>query len=151
MQRLLGMIRTSTLHDAYDPNDATVGLADPSQPPVQSVGIQMVDSEGQLLRVFWQANNGYGDADLGDLWYELGGADPQPLLERVRVQRTMDDAPYLFTLASRDSETGLLLSRATIDLTAEPGADATLALESVRGASAPIRLVASTVPRKNME
>ncbi len=151
MQRLLAMIRGGTLHDAYDPDNAGVTLGWPTDPPVQSVGVQLYDLDGQLIRVWWRVNTAYGDADLGDLHYSLNGSAPQPLLERVRVQRTSSSQPYIFTLASRSSDDGLLLKRATVDITVEPGADATLALESVRGTADEVRLVGSTMPRRNLE
>jgi hypothetical protein len=151
MQRVMTMIRSSTLHDAYDPGSATVTLAQPSAPPVQAVGIQMIDAQGRLIKLWWAANAAYGDADLGDISYKADASATQPILEGVRIQRTAANAPYLFTLTSRSSGGGLLLSRATMDLTVEPGADATLALESAQGASAPVRLVASAMPRRNLE
>jgi len=151
MHRLIGMIRTARLHDAYDPGDGSVTLALPSQPPVQSVGVQMIDPAGQLLKIWWAVNAPYGDADLGDLWYQIDSSQSAPLLERVRIQRTGQGDPYVFTLASRSEDGGLLLSRATVDLTVEPGADATLALETVKSRSNAVRLVASTVPRRNIE
>lgn len=149
-QRLLSMIRSGDVHDAYDPDDATVTLALPSLPPVQSVGIQLITNDGELLRVWWKANAAYGDADLGDLMYSLDASAAQPLLEQVWAQRTASDDPYVFTLTSRSSDDGLLLSRATMDLAVEPGADATLALESARGASSTVRLVGSTMPRRHI-
>lgn len=151
MQRMLSMIRNGTLHDAYDPNDAAVSLASPSEPPVKSVGIQMVSPHEELLRVWWQANTSYSDSSLGDLMYAVDGQTPQPLLERVRASKTSNGNPYVFSMASRSSENGLLLSRATIDLEVEPGADATLALESARGASEAVRLVGSAMPRRNLQ
>ena len=151
MQRVMTMIRSSTLHDAYDPGDASVTLGQPSAAPVQCVGIQMIDSQGQLVKLWWAANAAYGDADLGDIFYQAAANATQPILEGVRIQRTAANAPYLFTLTSRSSGGGLLLSRATMDLTVEPGADATLALESVRGTSPPVRLIASAMPRRNLE
>ncbi|MBI1369405.1 MAG: hypothetical protein GC162_12220 [Planctomycetes bacterium] len=151
VQRLMQMIRNGTLQDAYDPNDSSVTLGSPSSPPVQSVGIQMIDGQGRLVKIWWVVNGSYHDADLGDLMYQEDSSTAVPILERVRIQRTALDDPYLFSLASRQSGFGLLMSRATIDLTVEPGADATLALESTQGASAPVRLVASSMPRRNME
>ncbi|QNN22447.1 hypothetical protein HED60_09225 [Planctomycetales bacterium ZRK34] len=151
MQRVMTMIRSSTLHDAYDPGDASVTLDQPANPPVQCVGIQMIDTQGQLIRLWWAANASYGDADLGDMYYKAGANATQPILESVRIQRTDANDPYLFTLASRSSDGGLLLSRATMDLTVEPGADATLALESAQGVSSAVRLVASAMPRRNLE
>ena len=151
MQRMLSMIRNGTLHDAYDPNDAGVSLAAPSAPPVKAVGIQMLSPHEELLQVWWQANSDYSDSSLGDLMYALDGQTPQPLLERVRASQTSGGDPYVFSLASRSSENGLLLNRATIDLEVEPGADATLALESARGASDAVRLVGSAMPRRNLQ
>jgi prepilin-type N-terminal cleavage/methylation domain-containing protein len=151
MQRMTIMVRTTTLHDAYDPDDPALTLASPSQPPVQAVGIQMVDPDGQLLRVWWAVNVDYDDDDLGDLWYQAGAAAAQPMLEMVRVQRTADGDPYLFTLASRSSSDGLLLRRATIDLTAEPGSDHTFALETYQSSAEPVRIIASTSPRRNID
>jgi len=151
MQRVMTMIRSSTLHDAYDPGDGSVTLGLPSAPPVQSVGLQMIDSSGRLIRIWWAANGLYGDNDMGDIYYQADANAQQPILEGVRIQRTATDDPYLFTLTSRSSDTGLLLARATLDMTVEPGADATLMLESAQGASDAVRLVASAMPRRNLE
>ena len=149
VMRLTSLIRTTTLHDAYDPDDPSVMLGHPSQPPVQTVGIQMVDSDGRLLKIWWAVNAAYGEADLGDLWYQQDANAAQPLLEQVRAQRTNPgDQPYIFTLSSRADDAGLLLTRATLDLTVQPGADATLALEAYQGAAEPVRLMGSAVPRK---
>ena len=150
MQRTMALIREGTLHDAYDPADATVTLGEPMAAPVQSVGLQMQTPEGEILRIWWQVNAAYNDPDLGDLMYTLDASAAQPLLEQVRAQKNAADEHYLFTLASKSSDDGLLLSRATLDLSVEPGADATLALESVRGASQAVRLVGSTMPRRNL-
>ncbi|MHC4994905.1 MAG: PilW family protein [Planctomycetota bacterium] len=150
MQRMLQMIRGGRLHDAYDPGDPNLALNEPAQDPVNSVGLQMLDNNGTLLRIWWAVDAEYFDNDLGNLWYQEGNADPQPLIRRVRVQRDSNE-PYVFSLASRDSEEGLLLSRATIDLTVEPAVDRTLALERNRTNGIPIRLVASTMPRRNLE
>ena len=151
MQRLTTMIRTTTLHDAYDPDDPTVTLADPTQPPVQSVGLKMIDLDGHLLKVWWKHNTTYTDADLGDLWYQYDSNTAQPMLEGIRPQKTTGGLPYVFTLTSQTSDSGLLLKRATVDVTAEPGSDNTFALETYRGAADPIRLIASTAPRRNIQ
>lgn len=151
MQRTLAIIRGGTLHDAYDPDDATVVLQPPTAPPVQSVGIQVVSTNNEIIRIWWKANAVYSDADLGDLVYSIDGSAAQPMLEQVRVQRTAGGDPYIFSISSRSSDDGLLLHRATMDLTVEPGADATLALESARGSSTAVRLVGSTMPRRHLE
>ena len=150
MQRLVQMIRTASLHDAFDPGNAALTLGPASAAPVKSVGIQMMTTNNQLLKVWWAVNAAYHDADLGDLNYSLNGSPTAPLLERVRIQRA-NTMPYIFTLSSRSSDSGLLLNRATVDITVESGADATLAIESVRGSAPPVRLIASTMPRRNMD
>jgi hypothetical protein len=152
MQRLMAMIRTGALHDAYDPDDDDATLQPPTDGPLYCVGIQLFDFNGNLIRVWWQINASYNEANLGDLWYTQGSSEPAPLLERVTAQLTPEDEePYIFALTSRYSDGGLLLSRATVDLTVEPGADATLMLEDAQGAAPPVRLVASTMPRKNLD
>ena len=150
VQRVLTMVRVGTLHDAYDPNDGGVTLGSPAAAPVQSVGIQMIDQGGGLVRLWWQVNGAYGDADLGDLWYQLDGNAAQPLLGSVQCLRTAGDDPYIFTLASRGTSEGLLLARATLDLTLLADGDATLALEEAAAATLPIRMVGSTMPRRTM-
>ncbi len=152
MQRVLHTIRSSTLHDAYDPSDPNVGLGNPADPPVQSVGMIMETHQGKTLRIWWAVNGSYNDPDLGDLYVQMDLNTPQALLDRVRIQRTaIGGEPYVFTLASRNSSEGLLLQRATVDITAEAGADSTLALEDAQGAASDVRLVASAIPRKNLE
>jgi prepilin-type N-terminal cleavage/methylation domain-containing protein len=150
MQRLIQMIRTATLHDAYDPANVLLTLGQPAAGPVKSVGIQMVTAEGKLLKVWWAVNTAYNNPDVGDLNYSLDGSATTPLLEQVSCQRN-GPKPYIFTLASRSSDSGLLLSRATVDLTVNSGADATLTLESVHRSAPPIRLISSTMPRRNMD
>ena len=150
IQRVLTMVRTGTLHDAYDPDDALVTLGTPAADPVQSVGIQMVTQDGRLVKLWWAANDAYDDADVGDLWYQENSEDPEPLLERVACQRTADDDPYLFTLASRQTSQGLLLARATVDLAVHAHEDRTMSLESAATEETIVRMVGSTMPRKTM-
>ncbi|MDH3585347.1 MAG: prepilin-type N-terminal cleavage/methylation domain-containing protein [Phycisphaerae bacterium] len=151
MQRLTKLVRSGRLHDAYDPDNAGVTLGPQQQPPVQTVGIQMLSTKGQLLKVYWKFNAAHGNPDLGDLWYQVGTNDPEVLLEMARCQRNTGNQPYVFTLSSVESGGGLLLHRATIDIAANPGSDATLSLESARGASDEVRLIGSAMPRKNLK
>ena len=150
MQRLLAMIRTGTVHDAYDPNNPAMTLGLPAAAPVQSVGIQMLDSQGQTVKVWWKLNAAYGDANLGDLYYQLNASAAAPLLERVGCKRTATHAAYLFTLASKASTAGLLLARATVDLTVQAVSDSTLSLETSRAAAEPVQMTGSTMPRRNL-
>jgi type II secretory pathway pseudopilin PulG len=160
MQRLLTMVRTSTLHDAYDPNDPSVQLLAPTAAgyPRKCVGLQMILPDGRELRLWWAANTTYNQTDVGDLWYRNMGqagvtGDEEPaevMLSRVQCQRDGTKA-YIFTLGSRVSEEGLLLTRVTVDLMTYPDPDATLEVEDVHGSHQPVRLVGSTMPRKTME
>lgn len=157
MQRLMAMVRTSSLHDAYDPDDSNVSLLEPTHAnhPLQCVGMQMRLPDGKHIKVWWQANTAYGDADVGDLMYsddeiETATLGPQLLLARAKCQRTASDEPYVFTLGSRTSDIGLLLARATLDLTVYPDPQAMFSSESGIASNAPVRLVGSSMPRKNM-
>ena len=112
---------------------------------------QMLSAKGQLLKAYWQFNAAHGNPDLGDLWYQVDANDPELLLEMARCQRNTGNQPYIFTLSSVESGGGLLLHRATVDIAANPGSDATLSLESARGASDEVRLIGSAMPRKNLQ
>ena len=153
MQRTMSLIRTATLHDAYDPGDAGVTLLSPgdSNHPLETVGIQMQTPQGDTLRIWWAVNDTYGDAFLGDLWYQEVGSTAQMLIRRVTAQNDGSDNPYIFTLASRTSDDGLLLSRATFDIQVERDTEQTTELEDAGNNVAAIRLVGSTVPRKNLD
>jgi len=153
MQKTMTMIRGASLHDAYDPADPALTLVSPnaSNHPLQTVGIEMQLPGGDTVRIWWAANNAYGDADLGDLWYQQNSAAAQTLIERVRCQRGPTNQPYLFTLASRTSDVGLLLARATMDLTLERDAETTTGLEEARAGVGALRVIGSTMPRKNTD
>ncbi len=153
MQRTMAMIRNASLHDAHDPADAGKTLVLPSDVnhPVRSVGIQMVNDAGHTVRIWWAVNDAYQDADLGDLWYEQDGGTPQSLVERVRCQRDASDDPYVFTLASRTSDAGLLLARATLDLALQRNPDSATDLEAAAGKLGELRLVRSTMPRRHLD
>lgn len=149
-QQLVSMIRTADLHDAFDPDDPQVSLDLPSVGPVQSVGIAMMNSAGDTIRVYWQSNDSYDSEDVGDLMYRKNDEDPQLLLTLAKCRLDENNDPYVFTLASRQSDGGLLLNSATIDLTVYPDSDSTLSVENAKGRVAPVRLVGSTIPRRSM-
>lgn len=155
MQKCMAMIRTATLHDAYDPDDGTVTLLSPTDAnhPLNTVGIQMITPDGNQIRIWWAVNAAYNDAFMGDLFFEdvTGGSGAQMLVRRVTVQDAGGGNPYLFTLASRTSEFGLLLSRATIDLQLERDDTQTTEMQEAGSSVGALRLVGSTVPRKNMD
>jgi len=155
MHRTLDMVRTARLHDPYDPAQPGLELLDPGHDdhPLRTVGITLIDPGGLTYRIWWRADEAYGDADLGDLVISEGAAvseAPQTLLRRVRCQRTDAEEPYVFTLASRTSDEGLLLARATLHLFAEGDAETTTELERNTSAGAAVQLVRSTAPRQNL-
>ena len=156
MQRLLALIRTSTLHEGYDPTGGTLGLPSPAGPFMQCTGIRMITPDGQDLYIYWEADQGGGT--LGDMtyWWDVNGdgtedaGEAQVLLPSVEAQVDAGNNPYIFTLASRSSTISTLLARATVDLLVQVDVDATLEIEAAVGATDGIRLVASTMPRKTM-
>ena len=127
-QRLLTLIRTSTVHGPTD--------ADYSTTP--STFITLVDVNGDKLTVGYSSVN-------KELWltqgWEADGAalTKQPLLSGV--------SQASFYIGRRRDNTGVwVLERATVDITVLPSPDASLAIE--KGAGQAIRLIASTMPRK---
>ena len=135
--RLLMLIRTSTAHGPLVPDATAV-------PPVTLAGdiitsnfIELIDSEGNELRVE------YRDAN-DQLWLVITPAgttteQQQPLLGGVT-------AAQFFSVRRQDDSGVWVLDRATMDITVEPDDDNTLAIEA--SDTAPIRIIASTMPRK---
>lgn len=156
MQRLLTSIRTSTLHEGYDPATGTLGLPSAAGPFMQCPGIRMILPDGRDLYIYWQAEQ--TGSVMGDMiyWWDVdtdGSQDTgevQVLLPSVEAQLDASNDPYIFTLASRNSPIGVLLARATVDLLVHVDMDATLDIEAAVGETDAIRLVASTMPRKTM-
>lgn len=155
MQRTLAMIRTARLHDPYDPAQPGLQLPSPDAAghPLSSVGVQMVLPDDHVARIWWQANTAYGDPDLGDLvMSDLTTGQTETVMQRVRCRRTDPGGePFIFTLSSRTSDEGLLLSRATLHLFAERDEAATTELERDGQGGPMIQLVGSTAPRRNLE
>jgi hypothetical protein len=152
VNQALAMIRTSRLHDAYDPDQPGLTLVSPghANDPLPTVGVMMQRPDGTQIRIWWAADDAYGQAMLGDLWVQQGAATPQPLVRRVRAQGSAG-SPHVFTLASRTSDEGLLLARATLEIVVEPDATNSLAIESAAGRTAPVHLIRSVVPRANLD
>jgi len=153
MQQTMGLIRTANLHDAYDPNDSGVTLLAPTHPdhPLRTVGVRMFLNDGREIRIWWASAGVDGQPDLGDLWYEQVGSDAQQLADNVICRRTEAGDPYVFTLASRTSETGLLLARATLELTVQPDPESGTNIEQNTARTGRITLVGSTMPRRNLD
>jgi len=151
--RTMNMIRNASLHDAYDPASPSTTLLLPTDAnhPLQTVGVQMMTDAGVTVRMWWQVNASYGNANLGDLMYQENAGTAQVLLSRVTCQRTASNAPYLFTLASRTSDAGLLLARATLDLQVQRDPETTTGLEQASGKPGALRIVNSAMPRRNLD
>ncbi|MEX2214689.1 MAG: prepilin-type N-terminal cleavage/methylation domain-containing protein [Phycisphaeraceae bacterium] len=134
--RLLAMIRTSTAHGPLEPDAAAVPPVTITGDTLSSNYVELIDNKGYLIRVEY-------DADKQELWITstppVGTSLSEPLIGGVTA--------CTFHNERRVNEEGLyVLARTTIDLTVQPGEDATLNLEN--GAATPIRVVASTMPRR---
>lgn len=127
-QRLLTLIRTSTVHGPTD--------ADYSTTP--SNFISLINADGDKLTIGYSSVN--KELWLTDGWDESGVTlTRQPLLSGVTQAG--------FYIKRRRDNTGTwVLERATVDITVEPAADSSLALE--QGSGTATRLIASTMPRK---
>jgi len=136
--RLVTLIRTSTAHGPLLPDAGTDPPVTLSGNTITSYYIELIDPNENVVRVEYRQ-------DEEELWVITtppgGGATiEQPLIGGVT-------ACQFFAVRRIDDETGLwILDRATMDLTVMPGVDATLALEN--GHPQPIRVIASTAPRK---
>lgn len=142
--RLLTLVRTSTAHGPLQPDD------DPQWPVVASGGdrdmmesqyLELLDPKGQYLRIEYRA----GSQELwlliddnGNFAFDAGETE-QPLIGGVTAAK--------FHTRRRTNSTGVLvLERGSVDLTVAADEDNTLAIEA--GDSDPIRVIASTMPRK---
>lgn len=131
--RLLSLMRTSTAHGPLLP---TTGVT-LSGNTLTSPYIELIDPDGNLIRLEY-------DADEDMLYVTItpyGGsvATKEPLLGGVTQCE--------FNLVRRLDDDGVwILDRGTIDFTVEPDKDASLAIEG--DAAEPMRVIASTMPRK---
>lgn len=142
--RVLTLIRTSTAHGPLQPEAAYAegGINYPavtlSDDTITSHYIELIDSKGDLLRIEYRE-------PLQQLWVTRtpfnGVAQPaQPLLGGVT-------AAQFFCKRRTDDSGVLVLERGSIDLTIVADDDNSLELEDA-AARAPIRVVASTMPRR---
>jgi type II secretory pathway pseudopilin PulG len=144
INRLLTLIRTSTAHGPLldDPSDTppVVLLADGET--IESYYITLLNPQGDLIRIE------YRDATYAttpnELWLIIDPADgsaqqSQPIMGGVT------DAKF-YTHRRFDSDGVLVLERGSIDMTVQADDDASLALEGAN--LPPIRVIASTMPRK---
>ncbi len=144
INRLLTLVRTSTAHGPLldDPTDTppVVLLADGKT--IESYYLTLLNTQGDLIRIEYR--NATHATNPNELWMIMdpagGGAQvEQPIMGGVT------DAKF-FTTRRLDKDGVLVLQRGTIDLTVEADEDNTLALEGAE--LPPIRVIASTMPRK---
>ena len=131
--RLLSLMRTSTAHG---PLLAETGVTLDGN-TLTSPYIELIDPDGNLIRLEYEADE--------DMLYvtitPYGGsvATKQPLLGGV--------TDCEFKLVRRLDDDGVfILDRGTIDFTVEPDEDTSLSIEG--DAAEPMRVIASTMPRK---
>ena len=144
INRLMTLVRASTAHGPLLP-DATdtppvVLLADGST--IESHYIELLNPQGDLVRIEYRdATHATTPNQLWLIIDPFGGGtqQTQPILGGVT------DATF-YTHRRFDADGVLVLERGSIDMTVEADDDASLALE---GADLPpIRVIASTMPRK---
>ncbi len=130
MYRLLAIFRTSRGEFDCDSFNAQPGT-------FPSTWVEFIDAGGQFVRVEWRS-------DVQQLWHIINPDDPDTKQESVLLGGVSDAT---FTLVARRDDSGLVvMERITVDMTVEADDDATLDIETHR--LPPIRLIASTMPRK---
>lgn len=135
--RLLTLIRTSTAHGPLQADASTDPPVTLSGNTITSHYLEVLDPTGNIVKIEYKAAS-------KELWLTMtpasgGASTTQPLIGGVTNA-------VFYALRRRDDEGLYVLERGTMDLTIEPGGDATLALE--RGNNSAIRVIASTMPRK---
>lgn len=137
VHRLIKLIRTSTAHGPLmpDPN---------ANPPITIDGntvsswyIELLDPQGQFVRIEYRKAT-------EEIWAIISDADGNTTLEQPLLAGVTEAT--FFTHRRRDRDNVWVLERGSVDFTVVPGRDATLALEN--GNNTPLRVVASTMPRK---
>lgn len=137
IHRLLTLIRTSTAHGPLMADPASDPPATLSGDTITSPYVELIDPRGNSVRVEYRSK-------VQQLWvittpYGSSTTTAEPLLGGVTA--------CSFDLLRREDGAGVLvLERASMDLTVEPDADNTLAIENAH--TPPIHIVASTMPRK---
>lgn len=137
VHRLLTLVRTSTAHGPLLPDSS-------ADPPVTLSGFQLtsnyidlMDPKGDLIRLTYDEDDEMIYVTVTP--YGVATATTEPLLGGVTectfyIQRRLDDDGVW------------VLDRGTVDFTVQPDSDTSLELES--GGTPPVRVVASTMPRK---
>jgi len=144
INRLLTLVRTSTAHGPLldDPTDTppVVLLADDET--IQSYYIELIDANGDLLRIEYRDDTDPDNPN--ELWMVVTPADGSAQFSQP-IMGGVTDAQF-FTHRRRDDDGVYVLERGSIDLTVVADEDNTLALEGAE--LPPIRVIASTMPRK---
>jgi hypothetical protein len=134
--RVLTLIRTSTAHGPLLPELSGTPPVTLHGDTIHSHYLELVDPNDDIIRIEYRS-------DLRELWLIKDPGEStqiaQPLIGGVTNAQ--------FFARRRRNEVGIwVLERGTIDFTVLPGPDSSLAIES--GTASPIRMVASTQPRK---
>jgi len=135
--RLLSLIRTSTAHGPLLPDASATPPVTLSGKTLSSSYIELMDPDGNFIRLDYAED----EKMLYVTVTPFGGtvATKEPLLGGV----TKCD----FMLVRRFDEDGVwILDRGSVDMTVEPDEDASLSLDGDE--LEPIRVIASTMPRK---
>mgnify|MGYP005841577863 CR=1 FL=1 len=135
--RLLTLIRTSTAHGPLQPDATSTPAAVLNGDTIESPYIELIDPNDRFIRIEYRP----ATRELWAITQAAGASIPtaQPILRDV--------SSATFYCNRRKDEDGVwVLNRATMDITAEVSGDTTLDIE--RGNLPPIRIVASTKPRK---
>lgn len=134
--KLITLLRTSTAHGPLLPDALSIPAVTLVGDTIHSHYMELLNARGELIRIEYRA------ADQ-ELWMiqDPGGANEieQPVIGGVTAAE--------FQLHRRYNDDGLLvLNRGILDMTVMPGVDATLSIE--HGPPVPVRMIASTMPRK---
>lgn len=135
--RLIKLVRTSTAHGPLLPDLTSNPPITLSGNTIESWYLELIDPEGQLVRVEHRR-------DKQELWVIIHNSDGGVTLEQPILAGVTEAKFYAHRRRDRDGV--WVLERGSIDLTIEPGRDSTLAIEN--GSNAPVRVIASTMPRK---
>ncbi len=137
VHRLLALVRTSTAHGPLEPDAGSSPPVVLNGDTIESHFLELIDARGNLVRVEYREDD-------EEVWVVItpfggGAATEQPLLGGVTAAR-------FFAHRRFDRDGVLVLERGSIDLTVAPDVDNTLAIDD--GDTPPIRVIASTMPRK---
>jgi len=135
--RIITMVRTSTAHGPLLPDTTVTPNVTISDDILTSPYIELIDAQGNLVRLEY-------NTETDELWATINPFDGTPEYSEPVIGGVTN---CVFTLKRRTDDQGVLvLERATMDLTVQPGQDTSLAIEN--GSAPPVRMIASTMPRR---